>query len=100
MIVYKFNFLADLHSKIKVIHISFKSINLEEVMAKCDPDTCSLKSILLAYKAVGEKYLIDGGNTIATQINLGKLKTMIEDEAKSQLKTKRIKFFVRPLMGH
>ena len=51
-------------------------------MAKCNPDFFSLKSILLANKAVGEKYLIDGGNAIATQVNLGKTKTMIENEAK------------------
>ena len=41
-------------------------------MAKCNPDTCSLESIFLTNKAFGEKYLIDGGNAIATQANLEK----------------------------
>ena len=61
-------------------------------MAKCNPDTCSLEGILLANKAVGEKYLIDGGNAIATQVNLGKIKTMIENEAKSRLEAKGFEF--------
>ena len=36
--------------------------------------------------------MIDGENAIATQVNLGKLKKMIEDEAKSRLETKGLEF--------
>ena len=36
--------------------------------------------------------MIDGGNAIATQVNLGKIKTMIENEAKSRLEAKGFKF--------
>ena len=64
-------------------------------MERCDPGTCSLDSILLANKAVGEKYLIDGGNANATWVKTGKLKAMIkyENEAKSKLKTRVFEFF-------